>query len=68
VADLLLLVGFFALYRSITLNADGAAAALARLGIVVAIVAEGIYGVNQAVDGIANKFVAQYRYASRHAV
>jgi len=56
VDDILLLVGFIALYRSIT---EGVSATLARLGIIVAVVAEGIYGVNQAVDGIAIKFVAQ---------
>ena len=56
VADILLLVGFIALYRSIT---EGVSATLARLGIIVAVVAEGIYGVNQAVDGVAIKFVAQ---------
>ena len=58
VADIFLLVGFFALYRSIAATGAGASAALARLGIVVAVAAEGIYGVNQAVD-IANKFTAQ---------
>jgi hypothetical protein len=56
VADILLLVGLIALYRSIT---QGVSATLARLGIIVAVVAEGIYGVNQAVDGVAIKFVAQ---------
>lgn len=56
VADILLLVGFIALYRSIT---EGVSATLARLAIIVAVVAEGIYGVNQAVDGVAIKFVAQ---------
>ena len=58
VADIFLLVGFFALYRSIAATGEGVSAALARLGIIVAVVAEGIYGVNQAVD-IANKFTAQ---------
>lgn len=58
VADVFLLVGFFALYRSIAATRGGVSAALARLGIVVAVVAEAIYGVNQAVD-IANKFTAQ---------
>jgi hypothetical protein len=57
VADIFLLVGFFALYRSIAATSEGVSAALARLGIIVAVVAEGIYGVNQAVD-IANKFTA----------
>lgn len=56
VSDLLLLVGYIALYRSIT---EGVSATLARLGIIVAVVAEAIYGVNQAVDGVAIKFVAQ---------
>jgi hypothetical protein len=56
VADILLLVAFIALYRSIT---EGVSATLARLGIIVAVVAEAIYGVNQAVDGVAIKFVAQ---------
>jgi hypothetical protein len=60
VGDVLLLVGFVALYRSIIRGARaGASGALARMGIVVAVVAEGVYAVNQAVDGIANKFVAQ---------
>jgi hypothetical protein len=59
VAELLLLVGFFALYRSIAATTEGVRNALAQLGIIVAVVAVGIYGVNQAVDGIANKFVAQ---------
>ena len=60
VGDVLMLFGFVALYRSITQGAStGASAALARMGIVVAVVAEGVYAVNQAVDGIANKFVAQ---------
>ena len=58
VADILLLVGFFALYRS-AIIAEGMSATMARLGMIVAVVAEAIYGVNQAVDGIANKFVAQ---------
>ena len=60
VGDVLMLFGFVALYRSIIEGAStGASAALARMGIVVAVVAEGVYAVNQAVDGIANKFVAQ---------
>src|SRR5215212_3563051 len=58
VADVLVLVGFFALYRSIIASTDGWSASLARLAIVVAIAAEGIYGVNQAVD-LSNRFVAQ---------
>lgn len=60
VGDALLLVGFLALYRSIIAGAGtGASAALARMGFVIAVVAEGVYAINQAVDGIANKFVAQ---------
>jgi len=55
VADVLILVAFVAVYRSLT---EGISATLARLGIIVAVVAEAIYGVNQAVDGIAIKFVA----------
>jgi hypothetical protein len=58
VADIFVLVGFFALYRSIAVTREGVSPALARLGIIVAVAAEGIYGVNQAVD-IANKFTAQ---------
>jgi hypothetical protein len=60
VGDVLMLFGFVALYRSIIEGAStGASPALARMGIVVAVVAEGVYAVNQAVDGIANKFLAQ---------
>lgn len=60
VGDVLLLVGFVALYRSITQGGSaGASGALALMGIVVAVVSEGVYAINQAVDGIANKFVAQ---------
>lgn len=60
VGDVLVLFGLIALYRSITQGASaGASGALARMGIVVAVVAEGVYAINQAVDGIANKFVAQ---------
>jgi len=51
----LVLVGLVALHRSI---AEGRGAALARLGYVTAVVATTIYAVNQAVDGIAVKFVA----------
>src|SRR3954467_6255328 len=58
VADISVLVGFFALYRSVAATREGVSAAFARLGIIVAVAAEGIYGVNQAVD-IANKFTAQ---------
>jgi hypothetical protein len=49
------LVGLVALHRSI---AEGRGAALARLGYVTAVVATAIYAVNQAVDGVAIKFVA----------
>jgi hypothetical protein len=59
VADVLLLFGFFALYRSLATTAEGLSTAMARLGMILAVVAEAIYGVNQAVDGIANKFVAE---------
>jgi hypothetical protein len=58
VADVLSLVGWFALYRSLIVSTDGASTTLARLAILVAVAAEGVYGANQAVD-IANKFVAQ---------
>jgi hypothetical protein len=51
-----MLVGFLALYRSIR---DGVGVTFARMGIAVAVVAEAIYGANQAVDGVAIKFVAQ---------
>ena len=51
----LVLVGLVALYRSIM---EGRGAALARLGYVTAVVATAIYAVNQAVDGVAIKFVA----------
>ena len=51
----LVLVALVALYRSI---AEGRGAALARLGYVTAMVATAIYVVNQAVDGVAIKFVA----------
>jgi hypothetical protein len=51
----LVLVGLVALYRSIM---EGRGAALARLGYVSAVVATAIYAVNQAVDGVAIKFVA----------
>jgi hypothetical protein len=51
----LVLVGLVALHRSI---AEGRGAALARLGYVTAVVATAIYAVNQAVDGVAIKFVA----------
>ena len=51
----LVLVGLVALHRSI---AEGRGAVLARLGYVSAVVATAIYAVNQAVDGVAVKFVA----------
>jgi hypothetical protein len=51
----LVFVGLVALYRSI---AEGRGAALARLGYVTAVLATAIYAVNQAVDGVAVKFVA----------
>jgi len=53
---LLLLVGLVALCRSI---GEGAGAAVAWLGFVVAVVSVAIYGANQAVDGVAIKFVAE---------
>lgn len=52
---LLLLFGFVALYRSLR---EGQGAALARLGVVAAVVAVAIYGANQGVDGVAIQFVA----------
>ena len=51
----LVLISLVALHRSI---AEGHGAALARLGYVIAVVATAIYAVNQAVDGVAVKFVA----------
>ncbi len=51
----LVLVGLVALYHSIS---EGRGAALARLGYVTAVVATAIYAVNQGVDGVAVKFVA----------
>jgi hypothetical protein len=51
----LVLVGLVALHRSI---AEGYGAALARLGYLTAVVATALYAVNQAVDGVAIKFVA----------
>ena len=53
---LLILGGLVALHRSIPAEPG---AALARLGLVTALVAVGVYGANQAVDGIAIKFVAE---------
>jgi len=52
----LLLGGLVGLQRSIT---GEPGAAFARLGLVVAVVAVGIYGTNQGVDGVAIKFVAK---------
>jgi hypothetical protein len=49
------LVVLVALQHSI---AEGRGAALARLGYVTAVVATALYAVNQAVDGVAVKFVA----------
>ena len=54
--ELLVLFGFAALCRSMT---EAASANLARLGMIVAIVAQAVYACNQAVDGVAIKFVAQ---------
>jgi hypothetical protein len=51
----LVLVCLVALYRSM---AEERAAALARLAYVTAVLATAIYAVNQAVDGVAVKFVA----------
>ena len=53
---LLILGGLVALHRSIPAEPG---AALARMGLVTALVAVGVYGANQAVDGIAIKFVAE---------
>jgi hypothetical protein len=55
-ADVLMLIAFLALYRSIV---KGVGFTFARIGMAVALVAEAIYGANQAVDGVAIKFVAQ---------
>ncbi len=52
----LVVCGVVGLYRSITL---GPGAALAQLGFVAAVVAISVYAANQAVDGIAIKFVAE---------
>ena len=51
----LILISLVALYRSIT---EGRGVALARLGYVVVLLATAVYAVNQAVDGVAIKFVA----------
>ena len=51
----LVFVSLVALYRSM---AEGWGAALARLAYVTAVLATAIYAVNQAVDGVAVKFVA----------
>ena len=53
--QLLVVGGLVGLNRSITL---GSGAALAKLGLVVAVVAISVYAVNQTVDGITIKFVA----------
>ena len=53
---LLVVGGLVGLYRSITL---GPGAAMAQLGFVAAVVAISVYAANQAVDGIAIKFVAE---------
>lgn len=53
---LLVVGGLVGLYRSITMGAGGA---LSQLGIVAAVVGISVYAVNQAVDGIAIKFVAE---------
>jgi hypothetical protein len=55
-SDVLMLIAFLALYRSIL---EGASVTFARIAMAVALVAEAIYGANQAVDGIAIKYVAQ---------
>jgi len=52
----LVVSGLVGLYRSITF---GPGAALAQLGFVAAVVGIGVYAANQAVDGIAIKFVAE---------
>ncbi len=54
--QLLVVGGLVGLYRSITL---GPGAALAQLGFVAAVIGIGGYAANQAVDGIAIKFVAE---------
>jgi hypothetical protein len=51
----LVLISLVALYRSIT---EGRGVALARLGYVTVVLATAVYAVNQAVDGVAVKFVA----------
>jgi hypothetical protein len=56
VGGLLLLVAFFAVSRSIR---EGVGGALARLAFAVAVVAEAAWGVNQAVDAVAIKFVSE---------
>ena len=55
VGYLLLLLGLLAVYRSMH---DGRSGTIARIGFVTAVVATAIFGVNQAVDGVAVKFVA----------
>ena len=51
----LVLVSLVALHHSIT---EGQGVALARLGYVTAVIATAVYAVNQAVDGVAIKFIA----------
>lgn len=53
---LLILGGLVGLHRSIPAEPG---VALARLGLATALVAVGVFGANQAVDGIAIKFVAE---------
>ena len=55
VGYLLLLLGLLAVYRSMH---DGRSGTIARIGFVTAVVATAIFAVNQAVDGVAVKFVA----------
>jgi hypothetical protein len=64
VGYLLLLGGLVALATSL---ADGVPAALARFGLVLAVVAVAIYGANQGVDGVAIKFVARQWVAATPA-
>jgi hypothetical protein len=54
--ELLVLFGLAALCRSMR---ETGSANFARLGMIVAIVAQAIYACNQAVDGVAIKFLAQ---------
>ena len=61
VGYLLLLLGLLAVYRSMH---DGRSGTIARIGFVTAVVATAIFGVNQAVDGVAVKFVADQRVSA----